>query len=926
VRKSSLCVGVLCFLAFATLSGCSSSSTPQVAVALSPSSAQTLDQGQSVNITATVSNDSTSKGVSWTLSGVGTLSNQTATGATYNAPATVTSSGTATVTATSVASSAATAQVSITINPAPQVKTTSLPAAPEYTSYTTTLQATGGSGAITWKVSSGSLPTWASLNASTGVLSGTPNASGPTNFSVTVTDADGVTSAAQALTLTVNPPPTLSITTTSLPNGTAGTSYSATLQATGGFGAYTWSIASGSLPTGISLNASTGVISGQSNTAATSSFTVKVTDSQPTPASAASSLSITIAPPPALAITTTSLPNGTAGTSYSATLQASGGISPYTWSISSGSLPAWASLNASTGVISGMPNASGTTSFTVQVTDSESPTVSLTKALSITIAAPPALTISTTSLPNGNVGTAYTSTLAATGGVQPYTWSISSGKLPTWAQLNASTGVISGTPDAQATTNFTVQVTDSEATPVSTTQALSITINAAAGTNDAELNGHYAMVLQGFDDATGNEFAISASFVADGKGNITSGIADVNGLAPATGITLNGTYTIGSDNRGTLTLNGSDASSRIFAIAVGSLNSSSIATKAAIVEFDDSNGTSGHRGSGMAYLQDTTAFALSSVKGPYAFQMAGQENGPGTRMVNVGAFTTDGNGNVTNGVLDSNSGGTIGSSTFSGTFSADANTATFGRLSMDVGGAAIVYIVSASRLLLMTTDTLAGEVRAQSTTSFSASSLNGTSILYASGQGSTAGDSSATVGLLTFNGSGSGTYNNQSNDSGTTHTDSGSFTYTVSSNGRVAISTGGSHDPILYLVGPNEGFEMETNLSAKAGYFEPQTGGPFSNSSVSGNYFSGVMPPGVTNDTVSSGVGTSTGNGTLTSTEDVSSPSGLTSAYSLSYTLTISSNGSVTDTLGDIMYVISPNKFVVMDSTSTEPVVTIVQK
>lgn len=130
MRKSSPTLGVLYFLIALVFAGCSSSSKP-VSVSLSPGAAQTIDQGQSVSITATLTNDSASKGVTWSLSGSGTLANETATSVTYDAPASVSSSVSATVTATSVASSKATAEVVITVNPAPQVTTTSLPAASE---------------------------------------------------------------------------------------------------------------------------------------------------------------------------------------------------------------------------------------------------------------------------------------------------------------------------------------------------------------------------------------------------------------------------------------------------------------------------------------------------------------------------------------------------------------------------------------------------------------------------------------------------------------------------------------------------------------------------------------------------------------------------------------------------------------------------
>ncbi len=118
-------------------------------------------------------------------------------------------------------------------------------------------------------------------------------------------------------------------------------------------------------------------------------------------------------------ITTTSLPNGQVGTAYSTTLAASGGTSPYTWSLTAGTLPAGLSLSAS-GVISGTPTAAvSAASLTFKVTDSGQPAQSNSAALSLTIVAAAAPVITTTSLPNGQVGTAYSTTLVASGGTHP---------------------------------------------------------------------------------------------------------------------------------------------------------------------------------------------------------------------------------------------------------------------------------------------------------------------------------------------------------------------------------------------------------------------------------------------------------------------------------------------------------------------------
>ncbi|MCJ7664202.1 MAG: Ig domain-containing protein, partial [Desulfobacterales bacterium] len=181
--------------------------------------------------------------------------------------------------------------------------------------------------------------------------------------------------------------------------------------------------------------------------------------------------------PAPLSITTNTLPDGTVDVPYSQTLQATGGTGSYTWSTTSGSLPAGLSLNTSTGLISGTPTAAGTANFTAQVTDSASATD--TQALSITINSPPPLNITTASLPDGNVGSAYSQTLQATGGTGSYNWSITSGSLPAGLSLTQSSGLISGTPTAAATSNFTVQVNDGSTTA---SKPLSITINPAGTT------------------------------------------------------------------------------------------------------------------------------------------------------------------------------------------------------------------------------------------------------------------------------------------------------------------------------------------------------------------------------------------------------------------------------------------------------------
>jgi hypothetical protein len=147
-----------------------------------------------------------------------------------------------------------------------------------------------------------------------------------------------------------------------------------------------------------------------------------------------------------LAVSTTALPNGQVGVAYNATLTAQGGTTPYSWSLSSGTLPPNLSLS-SAGVISGTPTTNASNlSLTFKVVDSGATPQNTTKSLPLTIVGPPQLTITSTSLPNAQVGKAYSATLTATGGTAPYTWTLVSGTLPDGLKLDAASGVVSGTP------------------------------------------------------------------------------------------------------------------------------------------------------------------------------------------------------------------------------------------------------------------------------------------------------------------------------------------------------------------------------------------------------------------------------------------------------------------------------------------------
>jgi hypothetical protein len=175
-------------------------------------------------------------------------------------------------------------------------------------------------------------------------------------------------------------------------------------------------------------------------------------------------------------IVTPSLPNGALNVSYNATLMASGGATPYVWTIDKGTLPAGLNLDTGTGAISGVPTTDGDFTFTAKVSDNSTPIKSDTQRYTITITGNEGLIITTMSMPDGEVETVYNVSLLASGGTSPYTWSIARGNLPDGLTLDAVSGVISGTPTKKGNYNFTVQVSDNATLANTNTQRLRIRI------------------------------------------------------------------------------------------------------------------------------------------------------------------------------------------------------------------------------------------------------------------------------------------------------------------------------------------------------------------------------------------------------------------------------------------------------------------
>jgi len=915
-------------LLLAALAGCGN--TTIIYDTLSPSATQSLDSGQSVTVKATVFNDPSNSGVTWSLNGTGTLTSVTSTSVVYTAPSGVSTAVAASLIATPVKNTLYAAAVEILLEPAPVITTLTLPNGTINTSYTTQLSASGGTTPFTWTLTSGTLPAGLSLS-SAGVVSGTPTTVGTSTFTVMATDSATIPfSSSQTLTLVVNAP-TLTITTASLANEVVGKAFSTQLTLTGGVAPYTWSVAGGALPTGVTLSAA-GVLSGSPAASGFYSFTAQVKDTEPSPQVATKVLTFTVYN--ALAITTTTLPGGSLHNVYATTtLQFTGGSTPVTWSLSTGSLPAGLSLSAA-GVISGTPTATGTSTFTVQLADSSIPQqvvtatysitivlstlaittttlpqgtvgtaysaslqysggnppvtwalaagsgplpanlsissagvitgtpttagtypitvqatdttpASVTQSLTITIVALAPLTISTTTVPAGNIGTAYSTTFAATGGAVPYTWSIASGALPQGLSLAGSTGVLSGTPLNAGSFVFTVQVKDSEATPVTTSRqfTLSIGTTLAVGPNNSQVSGPYAFLVNGFGFGSNSGavygFAELGSLNANGAGALT-GTAYIN--APAgvqTAVAVAGSYTLGSDGRGLMVLT-SGSNTNIYIIAAGPL-SSGVAQSLSIAEFDNSNGATGSsNASGIAKLQTSSAFAASTISGTFAFGLSGESPcstcvtpaplyGP---VVAVGLFTANGVSTISSGQQDAAAYGVNYTGlTLTGSFTAPSTTTGVGTLHFINAGTLFsaaptdfyYAIVSSSEMLLLSSDShatnalLSGDVQLQKQTSYTATSLTGSLIGYESqpngGNGSTSYPAALNAILddLTITGSGTATLAQDANRAGTfssTAASPTSITYTTVTTGRTAVTTG-STNQVLYLYNTDTGFALD---------------------------------------------------------------------------------------------------------------------
>lgn len=589
-------------------------------------------------------------------------------------------------------------------------------------------------------------------------------------------------------------------------------------------------------------------------------------------------------------------------------------------------------------------------------------------SVKITVQPPQPLKITTTSLPNGTLGTTYpTTTLQATGGVLPYTWSLAagSGPLPTGLMLSPS-GAITGEPTG--TTGafpITVQVDDAETPPMIKTANLSITITNL-------LTGNYAFEFSGFN--SNGATAAAGTFTSDGVSKISNGVADFNTIngTPSGGTleTFSGTYTIGTDGRGTLTFNTSASGTLTYAFALDSQG-----LHGRIIELD----STGNRGSGELAQQDITTCAYNTLSGTggngYVIGVTGAASsvggGSAGPVVLAGRFTAEvpvnssTPGNIDTGEADANIPGILTGNTFqlvvSGTF---GTTTQAGRCTMTITPGTLatetysVYpVLESSGLVteafIVETDTVSattpyltvgklyqqvGYPFANPETSLTETSVAGLTGNIINGAG-TAYLPDVAVASLTGSGSNNFTMTVVENQAGTP-VNYGSFGGTfdnVDTFGRLGTDISSPIGPAFYLIDANEAVCIgEINDEPFFGLFEPQSGAPFASASVlNGSFAEGTAAPSTNTVPDFSGAitlaNTTSTSGTFTGTQDTSTSTGNTPGQAVTgiysgFNLSTGAGGvalSAPATFDGVFIAVSPTKIAMISVTpgDSNPVV-----
>ncbi len=349
-------------------------------------------------------------------------------------------------------------------------------------------RAAGGMSPYSWKLNMGKLPSGVDLDTDTGILYGTPQRTGDYRINMQVQDSQEPIQSVKS-TFNFNVINAFNLSERSVPDTLMNEYYDVTLHAQKGVPPYQWEIIEGELPPGIELEPAneTARLVGKATDTGEYSFTIQLSDSKLKPNQAKRDYVINVFSP--IEIETQILDLLLAEVPYHDEVVVRGGVPPYTWSVVDGVLPQGLHLDPTTGEITGvteLPLGEGE-SFTVEVVDSGIPQTRAFHSYYLKVYR--GVGIGTKSLPPATQFQTYEQPLEGFGGSKPYAWSYD-GNLPPGIQLDPNTGILSGVPTQMGTYSFTVQMVDSSKEPLTDTQKLRLTVE-AADPPELELEAEY---------------------------------------------------------------------------------------------------------------------------------------------------------------------------------------------------------------------------------------------------------------------------------------------------------------------------------------------------------------------------------------------------------------------------------------------------
>jgi len=848
-----------------------------VVVTVSPSNVQLLP-GQQQQFKATVTGTNNTA-VNWSISGAGCTGAACGTisgSGLYTAPGTVPTPPNVTVTAVSVAdpTKSGTATVNLIANIAVTVTPSSVHVSPGKQQQFTAVVSGTNNQRVTWNLSgTGCTGITCGQITATGLYTAPTNIPNPNTVTVSATSAQSPDKVGTATVFVGANSPVVVTVSPSSANVVVGQTQQFTAQVTGTNNTnVTWSV-SGVGCSGASCGSITqsGLYTAPASPPTPSGVTITATSqADPTRSGTATAnilpnVVVTISPTQAQVQTGKQV-------QFTATVTGSKNTN-VTWSVSgkgcggnSCGTVTQTGLYTAPAQVPNPPQVSVTATAQADPTKSASAAVTILTPIKVTVAPPTAQVVI-------NATQQFVATVTGTSDTA-VTWSLSGSSCPNACGTIDSSGLYTA-PGTVPNSNVTVTATSHADGKSSGTAIVQVIPK-----NESKLNGQFAFLFRG-TDASGF-YQAAGSFVADGQGNILSGVEDINRTSgPVSNLPFTGTYSMHGDNRGLLTLTSGQGTST-YAFALGSN-----LKRARMTEVDNSS----VRGTGVIEKQDPTVFNNGGVSGGYTLNLIGADS-RGQRIGALASIFPSGGGFISGSSMDVNEGGSSFPTfiNFAGSYGVSGTGR--GTLTLLVPGFGagtfnfVIYVVSSSEFLMVSSDSLSsftplfgGTALLQSGAPFSSATFNGKSIFVETGI--TNGAPDVSVGLLTFDGH--GTINMQVDENAGGAVQIGTvFTgaYAVSLNGRTVLNlvNAQTHVPstaTMYAISPNAAYIMDASGSVRSGYLEPQlVVPPFGDADMVGNYTFGSSIPVGANTPVVSGVLNFDGNGNVAGNQDEDLASG----------------------------------------------------